>query len=159
RGTGARRVRASTRKKGRGARKSRTAREQQPQTRVHELTRLLKARTRELAEALQQQAAAADVLKVISRSGFELQAVFDTLVNSAGRLCRGAPASLDLSDGSKFRIVATYGFPPGYKQHMDDHPIPHDRRSISGRAVVERRIIHGHDIRLDAEYMLVEAQR
>jgi signal transduction histidine kinase len=162
-GTGGRNARSTKTKTKASARAGRTrgspsAREEKLEARAYKLDKMLEARTRELAEARQQQAATADVLKVISRSSFDLQAVFDTLIDSAGRLCRAEQASLDLSDGGKFRIVATYGFPPGYMEHMDAHPIPHDRTSISGRAVVERGIIHAHDIRLDAEYMLVDAQ-
>ena len=162
RGMGGRSARATKAKAGTRVSRARaplSAREQQLEERMKALARMLKARTRELAEALQQQAAAASVLKVISRSSFDLQAVFQTLIDSAGRLCRAEQASLDVSDGSRFRIVATYGFPPGYIEHMDAHPIPHDRSSISGRAVVERQIIHAQDIRLDDEYMLVEAQK
>src|SRR5215831_17771859 len=68
-----------------------------------ENTRLLK----ELRESLQQQTATADVLKVISRTAFELQPIFDTLVENAVRLCEAERAFLFLFDGKLLRSAAT----------------------------------------------------
>jgi GAF domain-containing protein len=117
------------------------------------LLKEIKRRTHDLAESLQQQTATADVLKVISRSTFDLQTVFDTLIASASRLCRAEQASIDLVEDGQFRIVASFGFRPGYMDHLDGNPIPLHRGSVSGRAVLDARVVHVHDIQTDADYL------
>ena len=112
----------------------------------------VQARTAELSEALQQQTATADVLKVISRSTFDLPTVLDTLVGSAVRLCRADKGSLErLVDGA-FRAVATVGFPPTYEGYVEVNPTKAGRGSAVGRAAEERRIIQIHDVLEDPEY-------
>jgi signal transduction histidine kinase len=112
----------------------------------------VQARTEELSESLQQQTATADVLKVISRTAFELQPIFDTLVENAVRLCEAERAFLFRFDGKLLRSAASYNVSPELREFVDKNPIAPGRHSISARAALERRTVHVPDIQVDPEY-------
>jgi GAF domain-containing protein/anti-sigma regulatory factor (Ser/Thr protein kinase) len=113
----------------------------------------------ELRESLQQQTATADVLKVISRSTFDLGTVLQTLVESAARLCDADRTNITRQkDGVFFRAEA-YGFSAEYMDYVRNIPIQPDRGSGFGRALLERRAVHIPDVKADPEYTLVEGQK
>ena len=120
-----------------------------------ENTRLLN----ELRESLQQQTATADVLKVISRSTFDLQTVLDTLVELAARLCEADMASINRQHGDAYRQIVHFGQSPAFEAFMAAHPIPAGRGSVVGRTILEGKVVHIHDILADPEFTFTEAAK
>jgi GAF domain-containing protein len=113
-----------------------------------ENTRLLS----ELRESLQRQTATADVLKVISRSTFDLQTVLDTLVESATKLCEAERAFIYRYDGQFVHMAAAYNVSPELKEFVERNPVRPGRNSAAARAALERRIVHIKDVQADPEY-------
>jgi GAF domain-containing protein len=120
-----------------------------------ENTRLLS----EQRESLEQQTATADVLKVISRSTFDLQAVLDTLVESAARLCEADSASIHRPQDDAYPCIASHGYSREFQQYLRDHPIVAGRGSIVGRAMGDRKIVHVPDVFADPQHVLVEQRK
>ena len=119
----------------------------------------VQARTRDLSESLEQQTATSDVLKVISRSAFDLKSVLQTLVDSAARLCDADKATITRQkDGVFFRAEA-YGFSPEFIEYVRTVPVEPERGTVTGRALLEGRIIHIPDVQADPEYTWAEAQK
>ena len=116
-------------------------------------------RTEDLSESLQQQTATADVLKTISRSTFDLQAVLDALVGSAAKLCDAESAFIFRLDGSAYHLAASHGFSDEYRQYIMRHPIEPGRNTLVGRAALEARTIHLPDCMADPEYAWSESQK
>jgi GAF domain-containing protein len=119
----------------------------------------VKKRTDELTESLQQQTATADVLKVISRSAFDLRMVLQTLVESAARFCNADKATVIRERKGAFYSAESYGFSQDLVDYLKDIPIEAQRGTASGRALLEGRVIHIADVKADPEYTLVEGQR
>jgi len=120
----------------------------------------VQARTEELSESLQQQTATADVLKVISRSTFDLQTVLDTLTESVAQLCEAEMAAIIRPKDGAYHWATSYGFPADYLEWMKAFPLRPGRGSVVGRSLLEAKAVQVPDVLTDSEYTLQEsAQR
>jgi len=116
-------------------------------------------RSRELSESLEQQTATADVLKVISRSTFDLRTVLQTLVESAARFCNADKTTIIREKDGLFYTAEAHGYSREFLDYIRSTPIKAERGSAAGRALVEGSVVHIPDVKADPEYTFVEAPR
>src|SRR5262249_47361941 len=119
----------------------------------------VQARTEELSESLQQQTATADVLKVISRSTFDLKSVLQTLVETAGRLCGADYATISRQKDGVLFFAEAYRYSSEFIEYVKAMPVERGRGTATGRALLEGRVIHIADVLADPDYTWAEAQR
>jgi GAF domain-containing protein len=119
----------------------------------------VKQRTEDLRESLQQQTATADVLKVISRSTFDLQTVLQTLIESATRLCDADKGTITRQKGGEFYRAEFVGYSQEFMDFVREIPVRPDRGSVIGRTLLEGATVHIHDASSDPDYTFAEAQR
>jgi len=113
----------------------------------------------ELRESLQQQTATADVLKVISRSTFDLTLVLQTLVESAARLCEADAATITRQKDGRLVRAEAYGYSPEFIEQLRALPVEPGRGSAMGRALLERRPTHIIDVLADPDYVHTDVQK
>jgi len=118
----------------------------------------LRERTADLQESLEYQTATSDVLKVISRSTFDLQPVLDTLAETAARLCDADLGHIALPDGDAYRSAASFAFSDELRAYMRTLTFGRDRSTIVGRSAVERQVVHVADVRADPEHLLADSE-
>jgi GAF domain-containing protein len=117
----------------------------------------LRERTGDLQQSLEYQTATSDVLKVISRSTFDIQPVFETIVATAARLCDAETAFISNREGEANRVMATFAVSPEFDAFIRGRLLPVSRQNIAGRTALEGRVVQVADIASDPEFNLPES--
>jgi transcriptional regulator with GAF, ATPase, and Fis domain len=149
------RPKAITRK----TRKRRTSSATQPSKRTLDPTKENTFLKRELSKIHQQQTATANILKIISRSNFDLSALLNTLVKSAARLCEADMVSILQPRGKIFQYAASCGYSPEFVRFMEEHPLGMGRGTVVGRTLLEGKPVHVPDVTVDPGYTFLDAQK
>ena len=118
----------------------------------------LQESNRQVTEALEQQTATAEILRVIASTPADLQAVLDTLAQHAARLCEADQGVVWRLDGEAYRVAAGHGVSRGFREYLAHHVIRPGRGSVIGRAGLERRTVEVADVLVDAEYEVLGFQ-
>src|SRR5262249_14122827 len=113
---------------------------------------------RELTEAREQQAATGELLKVISSSKFDLQAVLDTMLETAAQLCAADIGVIRRRDGDSYPLAATFGYKPEWRTDSERYPSAPTRGSIFGRTVIGGRTVHVPDVLQDPEFVRADTR-
>jgi signal transduction histidine kinase len=121
-------------------------------TELQEKNKALTQAHAQVTEALEQQTATSEVLKVISRSTFDLESVLQTLIENAVRLCHAGQGVIYKADGDLQRLAAAYNVSPEYRTFVEQNPLGRDRGTVVGRAMLEGRPIQIHDVLEDPGY-------
>ena len=125
-----------------------------------DLERKVEDRTKELTESLEQQTATGEMLKIISRSAFDLQPVLETVIENATKLCGADKGYIHRLQDDVYTLAVSYNASDEFKSFMETHPIRAlGRETLIGRVVLERRPVHIHDVLTDPEYSWTDAQR
>jgi len=119
----------------------------------------LRERQTELARSVDELTATGDVLKIISRSTVDLDAVLNTLVETVARLCRADQAQINRKRDDFYHLVAACGLSEEARAFFLSHPIAADRGTVTGRVELVRRAVHVPDVSQDPDFSLTEATR